>query len=86
MASRKKLKKGIGMVCGDLVANCTVLNLCGINDREKTDALLKKILELHIEYVSRISHTEKGSERLFYKKLREEFTRKAAALEAEINA
>jgi len=86
MASRRKLKKSIGLVCSDLVANCTVLNLCGIIDREKTDTLIKEILCLHMEYVSRISHTEKGSERLFYKKLREEFTQKASNLEKEINA
>lgn len=86
MASRRKLKKDIGLICSDLVANCTVLRLCGINDQEKTDALLKKILGIHVEYTSRISHTEKGSERLFYKKLREEFTQKACAIEKEINA
>lgn len=86
MASRRKLKKSIGIVCEDLIANCTVLNFCGIIDREKTDALINEILCLHLEYVSRISHTEKGSERLFYKKLREEFAQKACAIGEKINA
>lgn len=85
MASRKRLKKEISHICGDLIANCSVLHLCGINDREKTDALLKKALGILREHIARANHTEKGSERLFYKKLREDFAKEAEALRKEIN-
>jgi len=85
MASRRKLKKSIGNICSDLIANCSVLHLCGINDQEKTDALLQKVLGMHHEYITRISHTEKGKEQLFYRTLREEFTKEVNAIEKEIN-
>lgn len=85
MANRRQLKKSIDLICSELIANCTVLNMCGINDREKTESLLKKILDVHVEYISRISHTQKGQERLFYKKLREGFTQEIDAINKEIN-
>ena len=35
---------------------------------------MRDIATMYAEFVARINHTEKGSEALFYKKLRKEFT------------
>lgn len=80
MANRRRLKKSINLICGELFADCVALSLCGHDEEEKLKNLMAEVLALHGEYISRISHTEKGQERLFYKKLREEFTEKANAL------
>ena len=43
---------------------------------EKLEIIGQEILALNVEFVKRISHTEPGSVRLFYTKLREEFSEK----------
>lgn len=84
MASRKRLKKTINLICGDLFADCVALSMCNSADRDALNALMAEVLEIKLEYVSRISHTEKGKERLFYKKLRDEFTAKVNDLNERI--
>lgn len=76
MASRRKLKKSVKKVCGELFADCVALSMCQQADSETLDGLMKEILSLHDEYVSRISHTEAGSVREFYRKFKAEFTGK----------
>ncbi len=87
MASRKNLKKTIKTLCGELLTDCVVLNMCKDANHDEIMRIMNEVAELYSEYVSRISHTEKGSEKLFYKKLHEEFTSKFNALaEAVIKA
>ena len=43
---------------------------------EKLESIVEEILALNVEFVKRISHTEPGSVRLFYAKLRQEFSEK----------
>ena len=43
---------------------------------EKLESIVEEILALNVEFVKRISHTEPGSVRFFYTKLREEFSEK----------
>lgn len=76
MASRKHLKKSIKLVTSELFTDCIALSLCKQGDSETLDALMAEIIALNADYVSRLSHVERGSERLFFKKLREEFTEK----------
>ncbi len=80
MANRKRLKKSIKIVTGELFADCVALSLCSQGDNEKLKGIMAEILALHNDYVDRLSHVEKGQERLFFKKLREEFTTKANEL------
>lgn len=80
MSSRKNLKKQINAICGDLFADCVALKMCDRCHDELLDQVLTDIWSLRHEYVTRISHTEKGSERLFYKKLRQEFSEQAEAI------
>lgn len=84
MANRKQLKKQIKATTAELFADCVVLGLCGQSEREKLEPVMADILALHNDYVARISHTEKGQEKLFYRKLREEFAAKVSALSERI--
>lgn len=84
MANRRQLKKSIKMITGDLFADCVALGMCQQVDEKKLDELMTEIIAIHGEYVARISHTEKGSEKLFYKKLKEEFTQKVNDLSDRI--
>lgn len=84
MANRKQLKKSIKMITGDLFADCVALSMCQQGNQEQLDALMMEVIALHSEYVARISHTEKGAERLFYKKLKDEFTAKVNDLSQRI--
>lgn len=74
MASRKQLKKTIKHITGELFADCVALLLCNQGDKDKLHGLMQEVLDLHSDYTARLSHTERGSERIFYKKLRTDFT------------
>lgn len=84
MASRKQLKKSVKTITGDLFADCVALSMCQQGDQELLDSLMTEIISLHTEYVSRISHTEKGSEKAFYKNFKKEFTEKVNDLSDRI--
>lgn len=84
MASRKQLKKSIKYISSELFTDCVVLSKCNPEKIEKYEALMVRILDLVSDYVTRISHTERGCERLFYKRFIAEFTEKANAISDEI--
>ena len=73
MANRKQLKKSIKKITGELFADCVALSMCQQADPEKLDELMAEVLVLHNEFVARISHTEPGNTREFYKKLQNDF-------------
>ena len=73
MASRKELKKNINYIAGELFTECLVNSLyVPGTDKQKADELLK----MQDEFISRISHTEPGNVKGFYKKLRADFNAK----------
>ena len=74
MASRKALKKSVNYIAGELFTECLVnkLYVPGTNP-EKADALMGDILSMQDEFLSRISHTEPGNVKGFYKKFRADF-------------
>ena len=74
MANRRLLKKNINYITGELFADC-LAHKCFVsgNDPQQCDAILTRILQLQDEYISRISHTEPGNTREFYKKLQNDF-------------
>lgn len=83
MASRRNLKKVVKNISGELFADC-VLRLTEQADRTKVEELMRDIATMYAEFVARINHTEKGSEALFYKKLRKEFTDMANRIHEEL--
>ena len=71
MASRKELKKNINYIAGELFTECLVNSLyVPGTDKQKADELMND------ELISRISHTEPGNVKGFYKKLRADFNAK----------
>lgn len=80
MASRRQLKKTLKQITNSLFADCLVLQLVDDTDKSVLEALMQDIVRLNQEYVARISHTEPGSVRLYYRKLRSEFLDKANAI------
>ncbi len=82
MAKRRHLKKVINGICGNLFANTVAVSLLNKENQpsQAIDGILNEILCLQNEYIVRISHTEKGSERAFYAKLRKEFETKVEQL------
>lgn len=84
MANRRQLKKALKNVTGELFADCVALGMCEQVNKETLDEIMADIIALHTDYVSRLSHTEKGSEKKFYQKLRSEFVEKANAISERI--
>ncbi len=49
-------------------------------DKTKADELMGRILSVQDEFISRISHTEPGNVKGFYKKFREDFNKEVDAI------
>ena len=72
MASRRELKKNVNYIAGELFMECLVNSLyVPGTDKAKADELMGKI---------RISHTEPGNVKGFYKKFREDFNKEVDAI------
>jgi hypothetical protein len=74
MASRRNLKKNVNYISSELLAECVVIGkfIPGV-DKAKTDELMVSVLNMQDEFIKRISHTEPGNVKGFYKKFREDF-------------
>ncbi len=85
MASRRQLKKNVNYIAGELFAECLVNTLLiPGTDKDKADQLMAKILRMQDEFISRISHTEPGNVKGFYKKFRLDFNAKVNEIVDEI--
>lgn len=81
MASRKALKKGINYIVGELFTECVYISLTLPEaDKAKADKVMTDILDMQDDFVSRISHTEPGNVKGFYKKLREDFNARVSSI------
>ncbi len=80
MAKRRLLKKRVNYIVGELFCECLVVSkLFPQIEQEKLDVLLARILNLQNDIVCRISHTQPGNVKGFYRTLRRDF-------QAEVNA
>ena len=79
MAKRKVLKKRINYIVGELFAEC-LINGKNCADQAKVNDVLADILNTQNEFISRISHTQPGNVKGFYKKLIQDFIAKANEL------
>ncbi len=86
MSNKRDLKKSINYICSDLFAECVAASLYNGNpNEENVNALLKSIIEVHSDFVSRISHPEAGMKGgKFYKTLVAEFDQQVAELVDQI--
>lgn len=85
MASRRDLKKAVNYVAGELFIECMVNCKNLTEDKIKTaDSIMGNILSLQNEFVGRISHTEPGNVKGFYRKLKEDFNTKVDEILSQI--
>ena len=77
MASRRKLKKQISYIAGDLFLASLVE---GVNREAVLDAM-QNVLNL----IPRISHTQPGNVKGYYKKLHEDLSKKIQVVSDELN-
>ena len=80
MASRRSLKKDINYISDFTVGLCIMTGLEKKGTRETIDQLIRQAHNVPREALRRISHTEPGSVKLFYKKLREDFNNGTEAI------
>ena len=75
MAKRRELKKNVNYIAGELFSEC-LINSMFVPGTAKADELMAEILKMQDEFISRISHTEPGNVKGFYKKFRVDFNAK----------
>lgn len=77
MASRKELKKNVNYIASELFTECLVNSVyVPGTDKAKADELMAEVLKMQDEFISRISHTEPGNVKGFYKKFHADFNAK----------
>lgn len=76
MANRRELKKNVNYIAGELFAECLINSLSGKADQKKADEIMARVLVMQDEFVSRLSHTEPGNVKGFYRKFRSDFNAK----------
>lgn len=77
MASRRILKKSVNNIASELFAECAIHRmLFPETDKQKIDELMTEVLKMQDEFISRISHTEPGNVKGFYKKFHSDFDKK----------
>lgn len=90
MANKRKLKKTINYVCGDLFAECVATTLYSGKaeaDNDNANALLSSILSMHNDFTRRVSHPEPGmAPKLYYKSLIGEFGKNVEEITDQVNS
>lgn len=77
MAKRRELKKKVNYIASELFMECLVNKLyVPGTDKDKADQLMGEILTMQNDFLSRISQTEPGNAKGFYKKLQADFDAK----------
>ncbi|MCD7899260.1 MAG: hypothetical protein LUH22_05110 [Bacteroides sp.] len=87
MASRKQLKKNVNYITGELFAECMInASLASKENQGKVDEILSDILKMQDEFISRISHTEPGNVKVFYRKFLKDFNQEVDRIIDEIES
>ncbi len=60
MASKRKLKKAVTAVCGELLADCVAIALAPESPREEVDKVMTDIFQLQDDMMCGISTPEPG--------------------------
>lgn len=86
MAKRRELKKEIHRIFDALLWECILTNCINTGtDQDKLAEIETKTLNHYADLLCRVSHTEPGNVRLFYKKLREDMKRVVNEIFEEIS-
>jgi len=74
MASRRDLKRDISYVIGDIFTECLIYKeLVPGTDKEAAEKLIVDLLRIDNEFITRISHTEPGKAKEYYRALIKDF-------------
>lgn len=74
MASRRNLKKDISYVIGDIFTECLVYKeLVPGTDKDAAEKIIVDLLRIDNEFITRISHTEPGNAKQYYRTLIKDF-------------
>ena len=81
MANRRNLKKNVNYI-SDLVAGLCIVESMNAKEenREAISQLFLQIVNLRRDIISRISHTEPGNVKGYYKKFRSDFNAKVDSI------
>ena len=87
MANRKDLKKSVGYIVGDLIMECMLRCECvpGTNT-EKAEACIAELIDIDYEFTRRISHTQPGEAKAFYRAFYKDFNDRISAVAEKIDA
>lgn len=74
MASRRNLKRDISYVIGDIFTECLIYKeLVPGTDKAAAEKLIVDLLRIDNEFITRISHTEPGKAKEYYRALIKDF-------------
>ena len=81
MASRRHLKRDISYVIGDIFTECLVYKeLVPGTDKNAAEKLIVDLLRIDNEFITRISHTEPGKAKEYYRALVKDFQKEISAV------
>lgn len=84
---RREIKKDINSLCGDLFAECVaLLQYKDTTNKKDVDNVMLTIMQMQNDMISRLSHVEPGSTKLFFKKMREELMARTGDIVEQIKA
>lgn len=87
MSNRRNLKKQVNYIAGELFTECMINSLfVPGTDKAKADQLMADVLEMQQELISRLSHTQPGQVKQFYKKYHEDLNASIKAIVDKIGA
>ena len=85
MASRKNLKKAVKSICGELFADCLVLNSIKDADNKEVQELMARVAMSYQDFVARINNPEPGmSGKEYFSKVRTDFIQQANSISEEL--
>ena len=84
---RREIKKDINSLCGDLFAECVaLLQYKKETNKKDVENVMLTILQMQNEMITRLSHVEPGSTKLFFKKMREDLLARTEDIVEQIKA
>lgn len=87
MASRKDLKKNISAIVSELIGECIIRSqFVPGTDEQAAGEIVGKLIELDADFTSRVSHTEPGNVKAYYRALYKDFNEQIEGICNEIEA
>ncbi|HZK03454.1 MAG TPA: hypothetical protein VFC94_03500 [Bacteroidaceae bacterium] len=85
MANRRLLKKNINSIIIDLITECLFYQDMVPNaDVKAADDIIRELLSINNDFLSRVSHTEKGNAKAYYRALTSSFNKEIVKITDKI--